>query len=109
MPAENKKRETAPPTDEPANDGSLQTVTVTEFAHLAGIIPRNARRAVEAAITGRLWRGHRLVVSVEQTPSGGGRGGKRYVIQVASLPQKFRVLLSSQQSTLAVSAATGEQ
>jgi len=72
-------------------------ITTEEFAELGAISPQAARKAVRLTLTSQafIWRGATLVV--RQVPSIGGKSGRAYQIQVASLPVSLQLALKDAQ------------
>lgn len=59
-------------------------LTTAQFADLAGIDARRARRAISRALENKPWRGARLVV--EPVSGRGGLAGQSYTVRADSLP-----------------------
>jgi hypothetical protein len=63
---------------------SKRWLTTAEFAQLAGISERKARRAIARALADKPWRG--VILVVEPVFGPGGLSGKSHLVDVASLP-----------------------
>jgi DNA-binding transcriptional ArsR family regulator len=66
-------------------------ISLADFAAAAGIEERSASKACARAADGKLWKGHRL--AVRHVPGRGGKGGLKWEILAASLPDICRARL----------------
>lgn len=74
----------------------VSQLSTAEFANLAGISERKARRALARAVVGKSWRGTQLAV---QPVSGrGGNAGQSYVVLASSLPPDLQQRLKDHYS-----------
>lgn len=71
-----------------------------DFAQVAGISPRKARRALSLAKGGQVWRGNSL--EVRTVPGRGGHSGLQYQVKVSSLPPHLQERLKARQITAEV-------
>lgn len=81
------QRKTLPAVNEAASLRDLWIGTA-EFAELAGIDERNARKAAFRSLNGHIWHGTTL--EVRAIDGCGGKGGKAYQVYVPSLPADLR-------------------
>ena len=73
---------------------SSRWLSSAEFAHLAGISPQAARKALKNGAEGHEWRDHCL--DVKFRVGRGGRGGFSYEVRAASLPAAIDLTPSRQ-------------
>ncbi len=92
-PKEQKRRNTAPPQDDPTRSGRSENfISSTEFGQLAALRPRSARYALLTAQKGKPWRGARLDVRRAR-----GRTGEQLEVAVSSLPAPLQAKWHRQQ------------
>jgi putative transposase len=72
------------------SDSQTKKITVAEAAELEGIAPRNIRKKIEAG---------QLEAVYEKSESGGGSGGKQWLISVSSLSVPARMEWQRRQDT----------
>ncbi|MDZ4373396.1 MAG: helix-turn-helix domain-containing protein [Phenylobacterium sp.] len=86
-------------------------ISVADFVEVAGISVQAARTALRQALAGEAWRGHAL--TVRGFHGSGGRGGRRFEVDRASLPIDLQAKLESKPervgSALRTSSVSGPE